>query len=82
MAEHKTFTLTIAQVDTQLFRGDVVSATLPGNEGQMTIMAGHTPIISLLKEGIITVRHNEGEEQFEIKKGTLEVSGSHATVLV
>ncbi len=82
MAEHKLFTLTIAQVDKQLFRGEVVSATLPGKEGQMTIMAGHAPVISLLKEGSIVVRHKDGEEQFEIKKGTLEVSGSHATVLV
>jgi F-type H+-transporting ATPase subunit epsilon len=82
MADAKTFTLTIARVDEQLFRGAAVSATLPGSEGQLTILAGHEPLISLLKEGKIVVRTPDGDKEFEIKKGVLEVSHSHATVLV
>ncbi len=65
-----------------LFDGQVLSATVPGVAGEMTIMADHAPIISPLKAGTILIKADAGEESIEVKSGTLEMSDNHLTILV
>ncbi|MEX0913170.1 MAG: F0F1 ATP synthase subunit epsilon [Candidatus Paceibacterota bacterium] len=79
----KLLNLTISRVDMALFEGEVISVTLPGVDGEMTLLAEHAPIISPLKKGVITVKkENSEEETFPISSGTLEMSGNRAIVLV
>ena len=79
----KLLQLTISKVDAPVFDGDVVSVTVPGTEGEMTILADHEALISVLKAGTITVRPESGEVQtFVINQGTIEISHNHATVLI
>ncbi len=79
----KLLKLTIAKVDGAVFDGDVVSVTVPGTEGEMTLLGDHEPIISALKAGTVTVVQAEGESvTYEVTRGTLEVHGNHATVLI
>lgn len=79
----KLLQLTITRVDGPLFDGEVVSVTVPGVAGEMTILAHHSALISPLKKGSITVRKTDStQEIFEIESGTLEISNNHATVLV
>lgn len=79
----KLLNLTISRVDAPVFDGDVVSVTVPGTEGEMTILADHTALISVLKAGVITVMTESGtKETFETTTGTLEISNNHATVLI
>lgn len=83
MAEQKLLQLTIARVDAPVFSGGVVSVTVPGTEGEMTIMADHEAIISALKEGTITYRLPEGrDETVSLTFGTLELRDNHATILI
>lgn len=82
MNTNKTFKLTISKVDEQLFAADAYSVTLPGSEGELTILAGHEPLVSLLKTGIITVREENGPKEFRIQKGLLETSHGQVTVLL
>ena len=82
MAEHKLLTLTIARVDTPVFNGEVVSVTVPGIAGEMTILANHAPLISPLKSGVIRYKVGENEETVAIEGGTLEISNNHATILI
>lgn len=83
MAEQKQFNLTIAHVDAPVFSDMVISVTVPGTEGEMTFMADHTPLMSALKEGTITIRKIEGtEEKFAVTTGTLETSNNQVTILL
>lgn len=82
MTQDSTFTLTISRVDEQLFNGDARSVTIPALRGQMTVLAHHEPIITLLKSGTITVRTSDGDQTFHIEKGMCEVSGNQVTILV
>jgi len=83
MAEQKLLQLTIARVDAPVFAGGVVSVTVPGTEGEMTLMADHEAIISALKEGTITYRLPEGTtETVSVTQGTLEVRDNAATILI
>lgn len=83
MAEAKLLQLTISRVDMSLFDDEVVSVTVPGAAGDMTLLADHTPIISPLKAGVIAIKRENGEEEsVDITGGTLEMSDNHATILV
>jgi len=82
MANQKIFQVTVTKVDGPLLNGEALSVTVPGVEGEMTILPEHTALISPLKQGVITVHTSNGEEFFDIERGTLEVSGNQATVLL
>ena len=74
----------IAKVNEVLFDGEAASMTLPGAEGELTVLGEHEPLITTLKEGIITVRmsNNESEQNFPIAGGVLEVRRDGATVIL
>jgi F-type H+-transporting ATPase subunit epsilon len=56
--------------------------TLPGTEGYMGVMAGHSPVISTLRPGTITVQGaTAGETRFFIRGGFAEITAAKVTVL-
>ncbi len=74
----------IAKVDENLFDGEARSLTVPGTEGEMTILSHHMPLITTLREGVITLRPLDGEpKEFPSSRGgILEVDGESATVVL
>lgn len=78
----KTLHVAVTKVDEALFDGEAALVTVPGIEGEMTIMPEHEAFISPLKEGTVTVRVNGEDKEFPIEKGLLEVSNNQATILV
>ena len=78
-----TFHLTIASVGETRFDGAAISATLPGEAGELTVLPHHEPIVTTLKKGTITVRVSASEpKKFPIESGVLEMSGNRAVVLL
>lgn len=82
MATQSPLHLVLSSVQEPLFSGEAVSVTVPGTEGEMTILAGHEAFVSVLKKGTVTVRTTTGEQTFEITGGVLEVSNNQAIILV
>jgi len=83
MAEQKLLKLTISKVDGPIFDGKVVSVTVPGIAGEMTILANHSALISPLKKGTMTLKKSDTTiELIELESGTLEISQNHATILI
>jgi len=83
MADQLKLHLTITRVDGPLFDGEAVSVTVPGVEGELTVLARHEAFISPLRPGTVTVRTPDGEAHaFEVESGTIEVSNNQATILL
>ena len=61
---------------------DVVSVTVPAADGEITILAHHVNLFSLLKEGIITVRHDNTEDYMAIGGGYIETDGKNLNILI
>ncbi len=78
------FPFSIATVDSILFEGEIVSVTVPGTSGEITILANHAPLITTLKKGVVKVRVlKDGDlQEFEISGGLLETSSNRTTILV
>lgn len=76
--------LTIAKIDEVLWSGEADSVTVPGAEGEMTILSHHAPIITTLKAGNITVKKQKDTkpEVFAVQTGFLEVGKSETVILV
>jgi F-type H+-transporting ATPase subunit epsilon len=65
-----------------LFSGDVASVQIPGSEGEMTILAGHAPVLATLKPGVVVVSRDGGAtEKMFVRGGFAEVNASGLTVL-
>lgn len=58
------------------------SITAPAAGGEITVLYQHTPLFSLLKEGVVTVRKDRDESHFSIGGGYLETNGKEVNVLV
>ena len=78
----KVFPLTISTVDQSYFEGDATSVTVPGSEGELTILCDHEPFVSVLKRGTISVREGENIKTFQIDHGIIEVHRKGAVILL
>lgn len=78
----QTFKFELVSPERILFSGDVISVIVPSVEGEMTILAGHAPLVATLKAGIVFVRttDNNGKEFF-VNGGLAEVNASTTTIL-
>jgi len=61
---------------------EILSITLPTEEGEITILPHHANLFAILKEGIIKIKYNEEEDYFAIGGGYLETDGREVNVLV
>jgi len=72
----------IAKVDENLYDGEATSVTLPGVNGEMTVLKNHEPLITTLKAGTIVVRDLGDEKTFAIESGVLEIRHEGVTVIL
>jgi F-type H+-transporting ATPase subunit epsilon len=64
-----------------LFSGDVDQVDLPGTEGDLGILAGHAPLVTTLRPGIVTIYRGGAREPVVVIGGFAEVSPAGLTVL-
>ncbi len=64
-----------------LFSGDVDQVDLPGAEGDMGILAGHAPLVTALRPGIVTIYSGGAREPVVVIGGFAEVSPAGLTIL-
>jgi len=55
--------------------------TVPGTEGYMGVMAGHAPLVSTLRPGLIDVNRDGQDLRFFIRGGFAEVNPEKIVVL-
>jgi F-type H+-transporting ATPase subunit epsilon len=64
-----------------LFSGDVDQVDLPGSEGDLGILAGHAPLVTSLRPGIVTIFRDGRREPVVVIGGFAEVGPAGLTVL-
>ena len=74
--------LEIITAESQLYSGEIISAKLPGMDGEFEILNNHAPVISTLDKGIIRVIDNNNKtENFEVNGGVIEMQNNKIIVL-
>jgi len=69
------------------FDDDVYEVLVPTMDGQIGVLPGHMPLISVAKSGVISVRRNERDldiamENFAVSGGVVEVFDNTLRILV
>ena len=54
---------------------------IPGSDGDFTAMAGHAPVLTTLKPGLLSVKVGNDLMEYIVTGGFVEISGSNASVL-
>ncbi|MCD4672249.1 MAG: ATP synthase F1 subunit epsilon [Anaerolineaceae bacterium] len=64
-----------------VFQGEADLVTLPGEAGEIGILPHHSPLLTVLKYGIIKVRLAEAEKVFTVFGGVAEIQPDQITIL-
>jgi len=77
-----TYKLDILSPQGSAFSGNVISASFPTTSGIITILAGHTALITVLSAGDIEIQLDNGEQKtIAVSGGFLEVSDNIVSVI-
>ena len=64
-----------------VFSGEVEQVDVPGAEGDFGVLAGHAPMVTTLRPGVLTVFSGGNEQKIVVLGGFAEVSSKGLTVL-
>ena len=72
----------VVSIESSIFSGEIKLLVAPGIQGELGITAGHAPLLTSLRPGILRIIfEDETEEVLYISGGFLEVQPSHIEVL-
>jgi F-type H+-transporting ATPase subunit epsilon len=77
-----TFHLSLVTATGRVFDGPATAVVLPGVRGSFGILAGHTPLIAALVQGMTKVTTEQGEQHFMVGEGYVDVARNEVSVLV
>tara|TARA_Y100000590_G_C15706343_1_gene1008777 strand:+ start:1434 stop:1832 length:399 start_codon:yes stop_codon:yes gene_type:complete len=77
------FKLEFVTPEKQIMSDDVEQVILPGSEGEFTILANHSPIISSLRPGFIKIFNGDNDNSFDyfVTEGFVDMTSSELTIL-
>lgn len=76
-----TFQLSLTSPEKLLFEEQVEQVDLPGAEGDLGVLPGHAPIVTLLRPGLVTAISGALRETFVVLGGIAEFSNDRLTIL-
>lgn len=76
-----TFNFELVTPERLVFAGEAEQVVVPGAEGDFAVLAGHAPVVSTLRPGILEVTLPQGRQRLLVKKGVAEADPGRLTVL-
>jgi F-type H+-transporting ATPase subunit epsilon len=76
-----TFKANLVSPEKLLFSDEADQVDLPGLEGDFGVLAGHAPIVAVLRPGIVVIRAANTGQGFVVLGGLAEFSKDELTIL-
>jgi F-type H+-transporting ATPase subunit epsilon len=76
-----TFHFDLVSPEKLAFSGEVDQVDVPGVEGDFGVLAGHAPIVAVIRPGILTVTTGGAHQKIIVLGGLAEMSEKGLTVL-
>jgi F-type H+-transporting ATPase subunit epsilon len=76
-----TFNFELVTPERLLLSGAAEQVVVPGAEGDFAVLAGHAPVISTLRPGILEITMADGRQRIFVKKGVAEADPTRLTIL-
>ncbi|KAB7789437.1 F0F1 ATP synthase subunit epsilon [Bifidobacterium cebidarum] len=82
-SEKTTMKVNIVAADHPVWHGEAASVTIPASEGGMGILPDHEPVLTVIKQGTLTVVEPDGDRHmFEVTDGFISFDSNKLTVAV
>ena len=76
------FHLELVSPEKLLFSGDVTDVLVPGTEGEFVVMAGHMPVMTALRPGVVDIGEADGKHtRLFVRGGFADVTNTRLTLL-
>jgi F-type H+-transporting ATPase subunit epsilon len=83
MADHPVFSVSVVTPEGAAFEGDAEMIVVPGDAGEIGVLARHAPLVAMLKEGATRVHLGDGKvEEYATGPGFFQVLDNRAIALV
>lgn len=77
-----TFHLDVVSAETKIFSGYARSIQVSGEQGDLGVLAGHTPLLTKIRPGMVRIVDKKGDEEIVyLSGGILEVQAHDVTIL-
>ena len=76
-----TFNFELVTPERLLLSVAAEQVVVPGSEGDFGVLAGHAPVISTLRPGVLEISLAQGKQRIFVKKGVAEADPERLTVL-
>src|SRR6201994_4135615 len=76
-----TFQFDLVSPEKLAFSGEVDQVDVPGVEGDFGVLAGHAPVVAVIRPGILTITVGGTREKVIVLGGLAEMSEKGLTVL-
>jgi len=76
-----TFHFDLVSPEQLAFSGEVDQVDVPGVEGDFGVLAGHAPVVAVIRPGILTVTTGGSQQKIIVLGGLAEMSDKGLTVL-
>jgi F-type H+-transporting ATPase subunit epsilon len=73
--------VSVISPESVLFEGDAESVVAPAFDGQVGILTGHAPMVTLLGRGELRVGGGAGASRFQVEGGFLQVADNLVRVV-
>ncbi len=73
--------LHIHSIEKTIYDGNADVISLPAESGIISVLPGHTPLVTALKAGTIDIKTSSGSESFKIKSGFAQINGESVIIL-
>ena len=60
---------------------DALQVIVPGADGQFTVLAGHAPVLTSLRPGVLDIRLTTGQRRVFVRGGFADVDADRLTIL-
>lgn len=77
-----TLKVRVVSPDQTVFEGEASAVVAPAWDGQIGVLPGHAPLLSLIGSGVLSVdRPGGGADSFHVAGGVMKVEGNTVTLL-
>ena len=73
--------VTVISPEASMFDGDADAVTAPAFDGEVGILPNHAPFMTLLGDGVLSVRHADRTHRFIVRGGFLQVVDNRVRVV-
>ena len=78
----KTFKFVISTPEGNLYEGDIVKISLRGADGDLAVLANHTPLVTSVKPCKCHMEFEDGSlKEFNVERGLLSVSSEKVILM-